>query len=207
MAKVFEETAHDATGTYTPIVSQVVATEQTTAIAGLRDRSRILHEDAQDLHHRALRNNLSVRAQGKAHVSTKRLLQELSERGFAWSQIARLLKISVPGLRKWRQGESPTGPNRARLAELVALCELLEQEYHNDDVAGWMFVPLDPDAPITPADLYRQRHIDRLIDWASHRASAAEILDSLDPSWRQRYESDIEVFTAQDGMRAFRRKR
>lgn len=206
MAKVFEQTAQDATGTYTPVVSQVVATELTSATAGLRDQSRILHEDAQELHHRALRSNLGVRTQAKTQVSPQKLLEELSNRGFAWSQIAKLLRISVPALRKWRQGESPTGSNRARLARLVALCELFEQEYQIDDVAGWMYVPIDSDRPVTPADLYRDGYLDSVMDWASHRATAAEILESLDPNWLKRYESDAEVFSAQDGMRSFRRK-
>jgi len=195
-------TTATSTDVRSPDVSETLVTSLllVSATAGLRDRTTFLSEDTKDLNRQALLHNLDVRTGPKARMSSVNLLTELSARGFAWSTVAKLVGVTVPALRKWRQGESATGANRRRLARLAALCELLEGEYAVEDVAGWMEVPLTSEAPITPVDFYDRDRLDLLLDWAAHRVDPYVALDEAFPGWYVRYRSDFEVFKDDDGL-------
>lgn len=196
----------EATATATDVRSpQVSETEVTwgllvTETAGLRDRSSFLSDDTRALHRRTLVHSLDVRTAPKAHSSTQSLVAELADRGFSWSAIARLVGVSIPALRKWRQGEAASGTNRYGLARLAALCDLVESEYQVEDVAGWMEVPISSEAPVMPLDLYEAGRIDLLLDWAGHRLDPYAILDEAFPGWHERYRSEFEVFHSADGL-------
>ena len=89
----------------------------------LRSRVRIIEDDARSLgqeiadkRHSALEDTLERRTTIEARKSVRELLEELGEFGFAWRDIARLLHVSVPSLRKWRLGEQATGANRRSVA-------------------------------------------------------------------------------------------
>lgn len=196
-----QETA-TATDVRSPGVSETLVTAGllVSETASLRDRSSFLLQDTRELHRQALLHNLDVRTGPKARLSAANLLTELSKRGFAWNTVARMIGVTVPALRKWRQGESATGANRHRLARLAALCELLESEYEVQDVAGWMEVPLTSEAPITPLHLYEAGHMEVLLDWAAHRIDPHSVLDEAFPSWHGRYRSDFEIFRDEDGL-------
>jgi len=177
----------------------------TQETAGLRDTARFLHDDASALHHRTQKHDLSARTSVKARASVQDLLNELADRGYSWSMIARLAGVSVPALRKWRLGDSPSGENRRKIAELAALTDFLE-EYMINDVPGWLEIPLDSDAPISCADVCAAGRIDLVLDFAAHRIPEPHsLLDAFDPHWRSST-SDFEVYTAPDGSPSIRRR-
>ncbi|HUF58385.1 MAG TPA: hypothetical protein VMR89_02720 [Actinomycetota bacterium] len=183
-----------------PTSTETTVRQLVRAAAGLRDESNMLSDDAKDLHRRALLHNLDTRTAPHAQRAVTELLEALSGYGFAWSAIARMVGVSVPALRKWRNGETPTGPNRRRLAQLLAMVEFLAKDYLVDDPASWMEVPISSEAPISPGDLYALDRTDLVLDWASHRMEATAVLDESMPDWRERYASDFEVSRWHDGQ-------
>ncbi|MCP4964917.1 MAG: hypothetical protein GY926_06740 [bacterium] len=113
--------------------------------------------------------------------------------------------MSIPALRKWRQGESASGENRQRVARLAAFCELVGDRYLIDDVAGWLETPIHADAPASGLDLLAEDRFDLALRLASDQNTDPElILDDVRSDWRERYASNVEVFVAADGMPALR---
>ncbi len=179
----------------------------------LRTRVRLLQDDTDDLAHRitssarsALELELEERTTAEARRNLQELLNELANTGFAWRDIARLVGVSVPALRKWRRGESATGANRRAVASLLAFARLLAENHLVNDVASWLEMPLHPAAPITGLDLYEAGRIDLLYDRASLHTTDEQALDVYEPEWRSTYQSDIEVFVAEDGETGLRVK-
>lgn len=171
----------------------------------LRESSDELHDNATTHHRTASLRHLTARAATRARLGVPELLALLESLGFSWRDIARCVGVTVPAVRKWRRGESASGGNRLRLAEFVALCDLLGGEHHVVDVAGWFEVPVLPGIPVTPLDLYESRRTDLVLDHAAnHVADPSRILDEFDPDWRSRYHSDYEVFLAEDGQPSLR---
>lgn len=181
-------------------------------IGYLRNRSESLIHDSRDIHEsigqlhsdsldEELRS-LTVR-HAREHLPT--LLDSLSTLGFSWRDIARIAGVSVPAVRKWRRGESATGDNRQRVARIVALCEIAAERYIIADVAGWLETPLHPDAPLNGLDLMASERFDLVLALAREQPGDPErVLDEFEPDWRARYRSDVEVFTAPDGLPGLR---
>ncbi|MCY4519129.1 MAG: hypothetical protein OXB99_18010 [Acidimicrobiaceae bacterium] len=181
-------------------------------IGHLRNRSESLVHDSRDIHEsigqlhsdsldEELRS-LTVR-HAREHLPT--LLDRLSTLGFSWRDIAKIAGVSVPAVRKWRQGESATGDNRQRVARIAALCEIAAERYIIADVAGWLETPLHPDAPLNGLDLMASERFDLVLALAREQPGDPErVLDEFEPDWRARYRSDVEVFTAPDGLPGLR---
>lgn len=181
-------------------------------IGFLRNRSELLVNDSQDLHESigrlhsdGLEQELRSTALRVAQDRLPALLDRLSTQGFSWRDIARVCGVSVPAVRKWRQGESATGENRQRVARAVALCEIAEERYHIADVAGWLETPVHPEAPLNGLDLMASERLDLVLQLARDQPGDPErILDDFESDWRVRYHSDVEVFTATDGLPGIR---
>lgn len=139
---------------------------------------------------------------GKDSVAS--MLGDLADLGFAWRDIARLIKVSVPAVQKWRKGEKASGESRARVASLLAACDLITRHYLVEEVASWFEMPLSPSAPVTPIALYAADRVDLVFELASGHADPEALLSEFDPDWRERYRSDFEVFEAGDGNRSIR---
>jgi transcriptional regulator with XRE-family HTH domain len=134
------------------------------------------------------------------------LLEDLSTLGFAWRQIAKMLKVSVPAVQKWRKGERMSPENFERLALLLSMCDLLPEFFINDP-ASWFEVRILPTVPIRPMDLFAAVQDELLLDWASgHVKEPERILDAAFPDWRIGSTTDFEVFEADDGQPAIRLK-
>jgi len=179
----------------------------------LRSRVRLLQDDTDDLSHQitsttrsALDSELQKRTTAEARRGLQELLDELADAGFAWRDIARLVGVSVPALRKWRHGESATGSNRRAVASLVAFARLLAERHLVNDVSSWLEMPLHPDAPVTGLDLYEADRLDLLYDRASLHMTDEQALDIYEPGWRDTYRSEVEVFVADDGKTGLRVK-
>lgn len=178
---------------------------QLTDQAGfLRSTVRALQEDTDDLHHRI--RSLQTRRTERVKETGVQLLEGLSDLGFGWRQIAKMIGVSVPAVQKWRRGERMTAENFERLAMLLSVCDLLP-EFSIPDPASWFEVRILPAVPIRPMDLFATNHDELLLDWASgHVQEPERILDKAEPDWRDRYASDFEVFEAGDGELAIRLK-
>ncbi|MFF2816344.1 hypothetical protein ACFVT9_12570 [Kitasatospora cineracea] len=134
------------------------------------------------------------------------MLDELSDLGFAWRDVARMLGVSVAAVQKWRRGDGVTGNNRRNIASLLAVCDMTTSHYGVDEIASWFEMPLVSGCPITPIDLYAQARPDLVFDYASGHSDPEQVLSNLDPEWREHSRSSFEVFEAADGELAIRPK-
>lgn len=198
------------TGTLTTSPEQVTRTrtiDEVVAEAGhLRSRARLLGEDVaetdrevSELYRQALIEQLDAKARVIAKRSVGEMLSELADAGFAWRDIAALAGVSVPAVRRWRQGESATGANRLAVARIAALVGTLRDDHLVSDVASWMEVPLVPDVPVTAIDLTVAGRLQEVVEIAAGHSTGEDVLDRSQPGWRERYRSDFEVFEAPDG--------
>ena len=178
----------------------------------LRNQTRILAADtthlqriADVLHTDTLDAELRTMAQARSKEALENLLDRLSDLGFSWRDIARVVGVSVPALRKWRLGRTATGENRRRVATLVAFCDIADERFCISDVACWLEAPLDPQTPLTGLDLMASDRFDLALrlarDWGSDPQA---VLDEFEPDWRDRYSSPVEVFTGPDGLPGLR---
>ena len=75
----------------------------------LHSVTRVLSDGAAGFHHRTIEMQLRSRTEEAAKRSAPDLLNELADLGIAWRDIARMVGVTVPAVRKWRQGETATG--------------------------------------------------------------------------------------------------
>lgn len=191
------------------IDERIAITEQSATLVNqtwvLRADSTDLHAQVVNGHAHLLGDTLEQRAQHRAKDGGLALLEELARGGFAWVDIARLVGVSVPAVRKWRNGGTISGERLADLARVVVLVEWLRDEHHVTDVASWLEVPISTGAPVTRMDLLQHGARDLLLrSMVGDGLAPTEILDEFEPDWRTTYHSDFEVFDAADGQRSIR---
>jgi DNA-binding transcriptional regulator YiaG len=127
------------------------------------------------------------------------LVGELANLGLSWTDIARVVGVSVPALRKWRQGGAASPDNRKGAARLLAVLNHIAKTYlHIEDVAGWAETPVWENPPTTPLDIIASGHEAELLDYMDARLELTQLLDAHDPAWRSRV-SVFEVVQAADG--------
>lgn len=178
----------------------------------VRSQGELIARDATEtgrragqIQHRAIEHKLNIAARIAAGTSAADLLEALASDGFAWRDVARLVGVSVPAVRRWRQGEPPSANNRLAIARLVAFVDILRKDHFINAPANWMEMPLAPErAPATGIDLVADGRYADLVDLAEGHVSGEEILDRWKPDWREEYRSDFEVFEAADGELAIR---
>lgn len=159
-----------------------------------------------DLHKRSHDLEWRVRSAEQAKASVLTMLGELGDMGFAWRDLARMVGVSVPAMQKWRRGEKASGDSRQKVASLLAACVLIRENYMVEEIASWFEMPLVKDVPVTPIDLYAEDRADLVFAFASGQEDPEVLLTQHDPGWRERYISDFEVFSAEDGHRSVRLK-
>ncbi len=165
--------------------------------AALANRTASLGRDVYLLH-------LRKRTQIHERLSVQSILGSLADQGLAWSMLARMLRVSIPAVRKWRLGEGASPENRHRIARLAALLDMLKDQFMIEDPAAWLEIPLEPTRR-TIADACAQDRLDLVLDYAAGWITAEQVLNNLDRDWREveaaRY---VEVFEAEDGDLALR---
>lgn len=170
----------------------------------LRIRTRAVTSQADDLHQVVYLRDWQLRSQERAELSVKALLDQLADLGFAWRDLARLVGVSVPAIQKWRKG-GPTMPeNRQRLAQLLAACDLIIRHRSTADIGQWFEMPLLPEVPVTPIDLWARGEHALVFEHALEHREPEYILSRFQPDWRERYASDFETFVAEDGQLSLR---
>lgn len=171
----------------------------------LRDRSRILNDDVRSLDRRARRQMLNDHANALTASGLTDLLDQVRGYGFAWRDIASVVDVSVPALRKWRRGGNASPENLQALARFVAASEMIRPLLSpTQEVAAWFQLPLTPHH-LTRLELYAEDRVDELFDLAAGHMTATEVLDEVRPGWRHELD-DFEVITASDGLPAIVRR-
>lgn len=195
-----------STGVETPTSPMRTMASVTQRFGMLRDQTSVLDADVGSDHRAAQLQTLGLVARERARESVGKLLDELSvRRGLGWSDIARLVGVSVQAVRKWRLGEPITGEHRLSVARLAALLDLLE-DVPVHDPAGWLEIPLVDGYSLRHLDLYRGDRADLLFDLAHLRVSPEQAMTELDRDWRQHLRLEHEGFDAEDGQRSIRRR-
>jgi hypothetical protein len=95
-----------------PRISQTrtSATRLTQERGETRAIARARAELAVDLHQDSYFSEWRIGTSKLAATKTPaEVLQQLADLGFAWRDIARLVKVSVPAIQKWRQGQGMSG--------------------------------------------------------------------------------------------------
>lgn len=132
--------------------------------------------ESRDFHEYTVRSLLSERTDLKAQVGLNGLLTELTEtRGLGWSELARLVGVSVPAVRKWRMGGDIKTPRLASLSRLAALLELLSAEGVQDPVA-WLSLPVDGEGGVTKSEIFKGGQAADLLLYAKRELSQQDLL-------------------------------
>lgn len=199
------------TGIEEPQLPVATSAEQvfdlTDSAGSLRSQAKDLHDDTSALHQTALFHEWQQLTNVRARTAPLTLLEELAELGFSWRDVAKMLDVSVPAVQKWRRSGGVTGPNRRKIASLLAMCDLLGNRYFIQEIASWFEMPISTDAPVTPIDLYAERKVPILFNHASgHASEPDQLLNAYDPAWRERFRSDYEVYREADGNLSIRPK-
>jgi transcriptional regulator with XRE-family HTH domain len=170
-------------------------------VAGLRDRVDLLNSDVRELHNGVRIHDLEEATSRMAWREPRELLETLAiERGVSWVDIARLVGVSIPALRKWRLGENVSTENRRKLAHLTAFLDMISTA-PIADAAAWMELRLATETTLTAGDVYLAGRVDLLLDRAFGRITGYQLLDEFDHDWRQRHAADdrFEVRRGADG--------
>lgn len=168
---------------------------------------RILSEDVEAGRREVREWDLDERTAAKARYDALTLLHELStDRGFTWSDIARLCKVSVSAVRKWRAGETPSSERRRDLARLAAFVDLLDEIAPVADPATWMLMRLVDSHTATAADLYLDGRSHDLLEHAQGHLGVHDLLDRWNSDWRESTRSHWQIVSAVDGERSITRR-
>ena len=120
-----------------------------------RRETRQQHGEAETFHEQTIRWLLTAKTDEKSKSTVLELLVELTEaHGLGWSDIARLVGVSVPAIRKWRMGGYASADNHVALARLAAFMESL-QDAGIGDAAKWLTLPFEG-VITSKTDVYRQ---------------------------------------------------
>jgi len=176
-----------------------------TEMAGsLRSQAQHVFGDVTEIHKDLQFKQWQQRTNERGKQAPSALLQELSDLGFSWRDIARMVGVSVPAIQKWRRAGGVSGENRRYLAGLLALCDQITENHMIQEVASWFEMPLTSNAPLTPIDLFVDDRADLILEHARGHGDAEDVLTAYDPEWRERYRSSFEVYLDTDGAMSIR---
>ncbi|KMV17611.1 hypothetical protein ACT17_15115 [Mycolicibacterium conceptionense] len=142
-----------------------------------------------------------------AHENPAAALRRLYEvYGFGVHDTAELMGARAPDLRDFNYGRKPMPAAAQReLLDLCAFTDALAEFV--DEPATWLILPLVGGFNVRPADLYRAADPETLLDLAAGCVDPVDVLDRVDPDWREKWRSHYEVFTAADGELSMRPRR
>lgn len=162
----------------------------------------MLVRDSKASRGKALQTRLDSHTVETASRSAPELLAFVADAGFSWVAVARLLGVSAPTIRKWRQGDPVGEPELAKLARFVAFCEIVTCDHLVTDPASWMETPLSRSRS-TGLDIYEAGGANELVQYAAGNITVEDLLSCAgidsDESGGQ-----FEIFRAGDGELAIR---
>lgn len=188
--------------------------EQATALepsmlvrtAELRDSAVKLTDDVVGFHSSVQMDEVQKGASELSLEDVPDLLSTISyDLGFSWALVAKMLGVTTAAIRKWRKGNVATPANRLALAEIVSFSRFVKKiNPRIDDVSLWMSTPISSETTLTAADLFAMGAKSSVLDFASGRLTATQVLDDSVSGWRENYvpDRDFKVVEAPDGMRS-----
>jgi hypothetical protein len=149
-------------------------------------RRREMHHETRGIsewHEQTLISLLRHKTDSSARLQLVELLSTLTAGyGLGWSDIARLVGVSVPAVRKWRYGGDISPVRRQNLARIVAFLDILYAEGISDP-AAWLNMPIvDPvnenltERFTTKKEIYEAGGIVQLLAYAKHHISHDDLL-------------------------------
>ncbi len=153
-------------------------------------------------HRQAFTDSLAAHTNQIIKLSIQDVLGELSTQwGVAWVDVARMVGVSVPALRKWRVVGRVSGENQRRVSELLAFIRVLK-EAGVQEPGSWISIPMVDGYTATPRHLYGASSASVLVDVASNSIRPEDALDELVPGWKEDYSTDFVVRPGPDGLPA-----
>jgi hypothetical protein len=189
-----------------PATPPATAGELIPRVSALRYQADTVNGDVVQLARDVYVLNLGERTTERERQSVRSLLQILADQGFSWSMMSRTLGISVPAIRKWRLGEGASPQNRHAVARLVALVDMLSDQFMIEDPAAWLEIPLAATRR-TLADVFASGRVELVLEYAGRWiVSPEQVLDGFDSDWRATEAArEFETFVAADGDLGIRR--
>lgn len=189
---------------------------ETMASTSVFDRADVVYRQATELQGRAGDTRraahlveLDAKMSERARTAPVEALEQLSEYGFAWRDIARVIGVSVPAITKWRKGAGITGENRLKIARILGLVDMLEDRLIGDP-ASWLEMPVVEGVGLSMMDLLERSRYDLVIALASTHTgdgTVESVLNEVDPEWRDNLvDNAFESYIADDGVISIRLK-
>jgi hypothetical protein len=190
---------------------------ETTSSPSVFDRVDVAYRESAELHgqvcdtrRRAHLVELEGKTVERARAAPVQALEQLSDYGFAWRDIARVVGVSVPAINKWRKGTGITGENRLKIARLLALIDMLSDRFI-DEPASWLEMPITDGVGLSRMDLLERGRYDHVLALASTHSgdgTVDSVLNEIDPEWRDNFVDNMfESYIADDGAVSIRPKR
>lgn len=173
-------------------------------------RSTELHGQICDTRRHAHLVEVETKTVERARCAPTQALEQLSNYGFAWRDIARVVGVSVPAITKWRKGAGVTGENRLKIARLLALIDMLSDRFI-DEPASWLEMPIADGVGMSRMDLLGRGRYDLVLALASTHTgdgTVESVLSETDTNWRDNLvDNAFESYVAEDGAVSIRPKR
>jgi hypothetical protein len=182
----------------------------------LFDQVDVVYRESTDLHgrvcdtrRRAHLVELESKMDERARCAPTQALEQLSDHGFAWRDIARVIGVSVPAITKWRKGTGITGENRLRIARMLGLIDMLSDRFI-DEPASWLEMPITEGVGLSRMDLLARGRYDLVLALASTHTgdgTVESVLNEFDRDWRDNWvDNTFETYVADDGGISIRPK-
>jgi DNA-binding transcriptional regulator YiaG len=168
-------------------IEALVATDQARVF---RERAHAGHKASVGNHQSKYLEEWQQRVKVHAERPHEEMLVSLWDSGLSWRDIARLLRVSIASVQKWRAGEKMSSKNFARLRDFVAAYDTVAAHKPGIDLASWLDVPILTDTPITPLDLWTKGDPKTFFEYALGDLKPEAALDASEPDWRTRYLED-----------------
>ena len=160
-----------------------------------------------ELTYEFFRTDLGARTSIYCEQTSKVLLDKLLDMGFAWIHIAKIIHVPVYIVRDLDFAkdncEDLSNEPHEKLAQLLALIEILEERLPEQNIPSWLETTLDG-YYYSGIDVISEDQIELLLRYADGEITNTELLNKCFPNWEDNFDSRIEIFTASDGEKAIR---
>lgn len=154
-------------------------------------------------HHQFYQDAFTAEVQAVTRMAPAEILDELATGfGLAWVDLARMVSVSVPAIRKWRQAGGVSPEKMSALARVLAFLRVLRDRLGVADPVTWLGVPLVDGYTVTVRHLFAPTNVVHLLDFAAGNIASATLLDAVQPGWRERFPTSDKVVMFDDGMLA-----
>lgn len=198
VAERFNNTASGSTATSHRYLSEDWESARTFSRSAVSYHQQEVVEATEELH-KSHRQQLMSRAGEYLTKDSKAVLLELASKcAFSWSDLSRMLGVSVPAIRKWRMSGNVSSENFAKMAHLAAFASILRDR--GISASTWLSTPSVPGFTVAPKHVYTSVAAPQLLDLALDGEDTEKVLDELEPRWREKFsDQGFEVVRFEDG--------